>query len=273
MIKKRLNHVLLFVPVLTLLVILLPLSGIAQEIKKGGTAVVVVGTAPAYLNAAITYSTVSCIVSSAMFEGLIALDFKGNMVPELARSWEFSPDGKTWTFHLERGVKWHDGKDFTSADVAFSLKEITEKFHPLGKQAIGPVSKIETPNPNTVVFRFEKPNSPTISYLTSWHAPILPKHLYENVDVLKNPYNLKPVGTGPFMFEEYKMGSHVTLVKNPNYYRKGKPYLDKVVYRIFTDAPGRIVAFEKGEADIIPGFWTPFSEAKRFQDIGKVVPF
>ena len=149
----------------------LPLSSKGQEIKRGGTAIVVLGDTPAYLNTAISYQPAVSVVSASMFEGLINYDLKGNMLPELANSWEFARDGKTWIFHLQSGVKWHDGKDFTSADVAFSLKEVSEKFHPLGKQAFGPITRIETPDPNTAVFKFETPHTPALACLTFLARP------------------------------------------------------------------------------------------------------
>jgi peptide/nickel transport system substrate-binding protein len=249
-------------------VCLSPLSGMAQEIKQGGTAIVALADRPDSLIPGVSYLIAHDTIVTLCHEGLIDYDMQGNMVPALAKSWEFSPDGKTWTFHLQSGVKWHDGKDFTSADVAFSIKEVAEKFHPLGKQAYGPISRIETPNAQTAVFKFDKPYSPAASYLSGRYAGILPKHLFENTDIKKNPHNFKPIGTGPFMFQEYKEGSHVAFVKNPNYWRKGKPYLDKVVCRIILDGASRILAFEKGEVDVLPPYSMAISEMERFRKMG-----
>ena len=196
--------------------LMFPLGGMTQAAEKGGTMISMVGHTPGTLSAAISYTLTTAFPSYCVYNSLITYDSEGNMLPELAKSWEFAPDGKTWTFHLEKGVKWHDGRDFTSEDVAFTIKEVFEPYHPLGKQAFGPVSKIETPDPHTAVFKFEKPHTPALSYLSPWFAVIMPKHLWEGTDILKNPQNLAPVGTGPYMFEEYKKGSHITLVKNPS---------------------------------------------------------
>ena len=97
------------------------------------------------------------------------------------------------------------------------MKKISpaEKYRLLGEEFFGPVSKIETPDPHTVVFEFYKPFSPTANYLSCWLAGIVPKHLYENTGIMKNPYNFNPVGTGPFMFQDYTAGSHLTAVRNP----------------------------------------------------------
>lgn len=265
--RKRLILFLKIFTILSSVSLFLPSSGMPQDIKKGGTAIVVLGDNPASLNCAVTFNIPTLVVSPSMFNSLIAFDFKGNILPELANSWDFSSDGKSWVFHLQKGVKWHDGKDFTSADVAFTIKEVIEKYHPMGEQAFGPVQSVETPDPHTAVFKFDKPHISTLSYLSYFFAPILPKHLYENTDILKNPYNLKPVGTGPYKFVEYKKGSHITVTKNPNYWRKGKPYLDKVIYQIIPDASARIVAFEKSEVDIIPPYYMALSEVARFKGI------
>jgi peptide/nickel transport system substrate-binding protein len=242
--------------------------GFAQEIKKGGTVIIGIGGNPVNLIPSNSYTLASICVSNVMFEALVNYDMKGNMVPELATSWNFSPDGKTWTFNLRKGVKWSDGKDLTSADVAFSIKEVAEKLHPLGKQAFGPISRIETPDPHTVVFKFDKPYSPTGAFLSCWFSGIIPKHLYEGTEVLKNPYNLKPVSSGPFIFEEYKPGSHVSMVRNPSYWRKDRPYLDKIIFKIIPDAAGRVAAFEKGEVDVLPAFFSSLSDTERLKERG-----
>jgi peptide/nickel transport system substrate-binding protein len=240
----------------------------AQVTQKGGTAVVALAANPTTLAPSMSYGISPIIVSYVMFNALVDYDTKGNMLPELAESWDFSKDGKTWTFNLRRGVKWHDGRDFTSADVAFTIKEVAEKYHPLGKQAFGPISRIETPDPHTVVFKFDKPFFPTRAYLSCWYSGILPKHLYENTDILKNPYNFKPVGTGPFIFEEYKQGSHLIVKRNPNYWRKDRPILEKIIFRIIPDGVARISALEKGEVDILPPYSMAISEMKTLEQKG-----
>jgi peptide/nickel transport system substrate-binding protein len=266
--SKTRIHLFHLISIAVAIVMLLPMAITAQEVKRGGTVIVGISDNPSYLIPNVSYTIGNLVVSNSMFEGLVNYDMKGNLVPELASSWNFSPDGKTWTFNLQKGVKWHDGKDFTSADVAFSIKEVAEKYHPLGKQAFGPISKIDTPDPHTVVFRFDKPFSPTVNYLSCWFAGILPKHLYENTDILKNPNNLKPVGTGPFKFEEFKTSDHLTVVRNPNYWRKGKPYLDRVVFRVILDGAARILAMEKGEIDVLPPYSMPISEMTRLKEKG-----
>jgi peptide/nickel transport system substrate-binding protein len=95
---------------------------------------------------------------------------------------------------------------------------------------------------------------------------IIPKHLYENTDILKNPYNMKPIGTGPFVLKEWKMGSHITLERNPNYFKKGKPYLDKIVVKVVPDASSRMIAFEAKEIDYLYYVMLPSSDVQRFKN-------
>lgn len=247
---------------------LLPSSGIAQGIKQGGTVVLALADPLDTLVPSLVNRISNTQVIGFMFEGLVDFDMQGKIVPELAHSWEFSRDGLTWIFYLRKDVKWHDGKDFTSADVAFTIKEVVTKYHPFGAQAFGPVARIETPDPYTVVFKFKHPWPAALSYLAFCYSGILPKHLYEGTEILKNPYNFKPVGTGPFMFQEYKAGSHLVLVRDPNYRKKGTPYLDRVIFQIIRDGAARIAGFEKGEIDILPPYGMAVSEIGRLRQKG-----
>ena len=82
---------------------------------------------------------------------------------------------------------------------------------------------------------------------------MVPKHIYEGTDYKTNPANNTPIGTGPFKFKEWVKGSHILLVKNENYYEKGKPHLDEIYWHVIPDAASRAVAFENGTVDILPG--------------------
>src|SRR5690606_7852047 len=115
-----------------------------------------------------------------IYDGLVSYDFDFNPKPQLATSWEISSDGLTYTFHLRQGVKWHDGKPFTSADVAFSLTEIWKPLTSRGKVLYADLEGVDTPDDHTVIFRFSKPVPPLIVSLASFftHARIMPKHIY-----------------------------------------------------------------------------------------------
>lgn len=222
------------------------------QAKRGGTVVVVASSDPGSLNPAITTSGSIHPITDQIYNGLVGLDDKLNPVPELAKSWQISEDGKVYTFQLQPNVKWHDGVAFTSDDVKFTFEQALLKYHSRTKAGLeGVLDKIETPDPLTVVFRFKQPYSPLLQRLDVVEASIIPKHIYDGKDVMTDPANLKPIGTGPFKFVEYVKGDHVTLERNPDYFRSGFPYLDKVVFRIITNSTTATQALENGEVDYL----------------------
>lgn len=100
---------------------------------------------------------------------------------------------------------------------------------------------------------------------------LLPKHLYEGTDIRSNPWNAKPVGTGPFVFTDYVRGSHIALDRNPKYWEAGKPYLDRIVFKIIPDAAGRAAAFETGAVQFGQQHPITFADAERLQKTGRFV--
>ena len=232
--------------------------------QRGGVTVIAIDSDPETLNLGTTTSNTSGDVGAKILEGLVYLDPTMTPQGELATSWEISPDGKTYTFTLRPNVTWHDGKPFTSADVKFTFDEILAKFHPrtqsLMKQR---VESVEAPDPLKVVIKLKEPFAPFLTQMTVFDAPILPKHLYEGTDILKNDYNLKPVGTGPFKFSEWARGSQVKLVRNDKYWGEGKPYLDGVNFQVIPQGPNRSTSLETGETDFVLDFYLPKADAKR----------
>lgn len=220
--------------------------------KRGGTAVVAISTDPGQLNSAITTSGNTHSVADQIYNGLVGLDESLNPVPELAKSWDITQGGKVYTFHLQSNVKWHDDQPFTSADVKFTFEQALIKFHSRTKSGLESVLEgIDTPDPLTVVFRFKQPYGPLLQRLDVVEAPIIPMHIYQGKDLQNDPANLKPIGTGPFKFVEYVKGDHVTMARNPNYFKSGLPYLDRVIYRIIPNASTAAQALEQGEVDYI----------------------
>ncbi len=232
--------------------------------EQGGTLVVAHTNDPGSLNPAITTAFNTHFVADQVFNGLVGLDDELNPVPELAASWEVGEDGKVYTFKLQPGVKWHDGRPFTSADVKFSFEEALLKFHSRTKAALENIlDRIETPDDTTVVFRLKQPYGPLLQRLDVVEALIIPRHAYQGADLENHPANLKPVGTGPFRFVEYVKGNQVTLDRNPDYFRADLPYLDKVIFRIIPDANTATLALEQGEVDYL--FSTQGSDINRLQ--------
>src|SRR6266478_2963303 len=220
----------------------------AAQPRAGGTLTIVQGAEPATLVSAVNTSTFIGTVSTKIHEGLLDYDFDLKPRPVLAESWTVSPDGKTYTFKLRRGVTWHDGKPFTSADVKFSLEEIWKKLHPRGRVTFNKVIAVDTPDASTVVIRLSDPTPMMLAAFSSYESQVLPKHVYEGKDFTTHPALNAPIGTGPFVFKEWKKGDFIRLEKNPSYWDKGKPYLDAIVIRIIPDAAARAAALGRARS-------------------------
>ena len=225
---------------------------IAQTPVRGGTAVIVVAADPGHLNPAISTGANVHAVADSLFNALIELDRNLRPQPDLALRWRVSNNGTVYTFTLAPNVKWHDGAPFTSADVKFTFDELLLKHHARSKAGIGAViTSIDAPAPDTVVFNLRKPYGALLQLLNVTEAPILPKHLYQGGDPLTHPVNLRPVGTGPFKFESYRTDQQVVMVRNPNYFKPGLPYLDRLVFRVVPDSNAQSLALMGGEADYL----------------------
>ncbi len=221
---------------------------LAQVPRRGGTLTMLVQPEPPMLTGA--FSTVGSIqaVSPKMFDGLVVYDFEMRPQPQLATSWDISLDGLFMTFHLRPDVRWHDGTPFTSSDVAWSLINVWKTLHGRGRATYANVVAVDTPDAATVVIRLSKPAPSIMNALAAAESQVLPRHLYEGRDVVANPANNAPIGTGPFRFKEWRRGSAIVVERNPDYWDQPKPYLDAIVMRIIPDGAGRSAALETGEA-------------------------
>jgi len=221
----------------------------SQTPLYGGAMIVGLATDPAGLNIGLTTNLSESMVTSSIFNKLVRLGANEEFLPELAESWEIAEDGLSYTFHLHDGVTWHDGTPFTSADVKFTLEQITKPLHPQGNTLETMVS-VETPDERTVVVNLSEPGEPVLVFL-ALRAYILPAHLYEGTDIRENPANTAPIGTGPFKFTQWDRGSHITLERNEDYFEAGMPYLDQMIYQILPDASSRVLALETGQVDYL----------------------
>jgi peptide/nickel transport system substrate-binding protein len=234
----------------------------------GGTAIIAVSNDPGSLNPGISTGADVHTIADSMFNGLVGLDAGLNPIPDLAQSWEINEDSTVYTFHLAPNVQWHDGQPFSSADVKFSFEQILFNFHSRTKAGLGSVIEaIETPDEQTVVFRFKEPYGPLLQRLDVTEAPILPQHIYEGTDPNTNPANLQPVGTGPFKLESYTKDDNVTLVRNENYFKPGLPYLDRLIFKVIPDANTQLLALEQGEIDYLGS--VPGSEVERLRGLNQ----
>lgn len=206
-------------------------------------------------------------ISAKLFDGLVDYDFDLNMVPQLAQSWDISADSRTMKFALRPGVRWHDGKPFTSADVAWSAINVWKAAHPRGRATYTNLETVETPDELTVIFRFSKPAPAVLKALHAAESQILPKHLYEGTDLVTNPRNSAPIGTGPFRFVEWERGSHVVLERNPDYWDAGKPNVKRLVVRTVPDSAARAAGLEAQEIDVAGGSPVALHDARRLEQL------
>src|SRR5258707_15721355 len=169
--------------------------------RRGGVFNVHYGAEQRQLNPSIKPPPGVYIIGGKIQENLVDLDANGQPVGVLAESWEASPDGQTVTFKLRKGITWHDGKPFTSADVEFTAMNMWKKILNYGSTLQLFLTAVQTPNAETAIFKYERPMPlnlllralPDLGYISA-------KHPYESGDIRQNPTNLAPVGTGPFKF-------------------------------------------------------------------------
>lgn len=222
------------------------------EPRYGGTLVVAVGSDPRNLNAGFQNFWADA-VKGQVFDALVRHSPDTlEPVPNLADSWSVSPDGLTYTFNLVQNAVWHDGVPFTSADVEFSLSEITAQLHPLGRVVFQNVVSVEATDTFEVQIQLKQPHSAFLDFLGIYVSPIMPKHLYEGTEIMENPHNFRDVvGTGPFKLDEWVEGSHLRLARNEDYFRHDLPYLDAIVMPIIPDQSTAILALQSGEVDLV----------------------
>ena len=238
------------------------------------------GAAPAYGDAivegsigdvsgfltAVTSDSASHTAAGYVFNGLVRYDRNLKLEGELAESWEVSPDGRKITFHLRKGVTWHDGRPFTSDDVMFTYRRMIDPNTPTAyAEDFRQVTRAGAPDPHTFVVEYGKPFAPA---LASWGMHILPKHLLEQYpDISRSPLNKKPVGTGPFRFVEWKTGEKTVFEANPDYF-EGRPYLSRVITRVIPDPATMFLELKSGGIDMMgltPLQYTRQTETEEFR--------
>ena len=219
----------------------------AETPRRGGVLTCQLNGEQRVLNPAIRASTGVYIMTSKIMEALVDLDASGKPAPVLATSWDSTPDGKTHTFRLREGVKWHDGKPFTAADVQFTAMEMWKKYLNYGTQLQQYLTAVETPDPYTAIFKYSRPMPADLLLRALCDLGyIAPKHVFEGTNILENPANTAPIGTGPFKFVQYERGQYVIADRNPDYWRKDVPYLDRIVWRFIIDKAAATAALETG---------------------------
>ena len=183
-------------------------------------------------------------INILIFNGLTAHDGKNQVIPCLAKSWDFDAGSCTYTFHLEEGVKWHDGEPFTADDVKFTIEAIMD---PENGSENAPnyedVEEITVIDTHTISFHLSAPNVAFLDYMT---MAVLPKHLLEGEDMQESAFFRSPVGTGPYKLESWDDGQAITLTRNADYF-KGPANIDTIIFKIVPDDNAKAVQMQAGE--------------------------
>jgi len=225
----------------------------AKAITKGGHITEAASTDIRVLNPIVNTDVYSGYLINLMFDSLVSVDPDTlDATPLLATKWEIAPDGKTYTFTLKQGIKWHDGQPFTADDVKFSYdlymnpKTGTSRAGTLNER----IASVAVKDPQTVVFTLKDVIAPFL--VSDAVLAIVPKHILESLKPEEIPTSEfttdKPVGTGPFKFKEWVRGDHVTVVANPDYHL-GAPALDQYVFKVVKDSTVLYQQLKTGEVD------------------------
>ena len=214
--------------------------------KRGGDLIFARHRDNTTLDPGAAVETDTIYVLDHIFETLFATSADGASVdPWLASDYEVSDDGKSWTVTLREGVEFSNGQPMTSADVKFSIQRAIDEaaFGFL----LSAIESIETPDDMTVVFNTSFPWAPFLADLSVWAAAIMPA---DYAGMSAEEFFEDPIGTGPFLFDEWVPGEYIRLVRNDNYWQEGKPYVDSVTWTQVPDDNTRILQLEGGQAHI-----------------------
>ena len=203
----------------------------------------------------VTWPAMPCYSNLVIFDQLKKVERPETIVGELADRWSWQDGYRNLVFFLRRDVRWHDGQPFTSKDVKFTFDVVREAKDAPVKLRLNPrkewwanVEAIEAPDAHTVVFRLKRPQPSLLSMLASGYSPVIPAH------VPLAEHRNRCLGTGPFKFKEWRKSEYVELVKNQDYFVKGRPYLDAIRYTVITERGTRVAALRSGQMDVaFPG--------------------
>ena len=232
---------------------LLITAGTAETQQQGGSITVgqeldIPGFDPLKVG---VFDTSAETAAAAIFDTLTTLDDKGEPQPKLALSWTHSDDYKTWTFKLRPGVKFHDGTPFNAQAVK---ENFDRQKDPANKCRcafyIAYIHDVTAPDDLTVVYHLNDPqvNVPALMSLPNSNQVVQSPTAWKTKG---DDYNRNPVGTGPYVLKSWTAGDRMVLEKNPDYWNKGHPYLDRIILKPLPDQQSRFASLQSGEVDII----------------------
>ena len=251
-----------FMIVLFVSALIAPVQGaMAATPKKGGSLVVCQpGEPPGLDPTANTAAAIDRVVYANIYEGLIKVNRTGQFVPGLATKWEVSADGRTYTFHLRKGVKFHNGEMFDAQVAKWNLErakaESTVNPHP---EFFRGITKVETPDKTSLIITLKDVDALFIAHMAEGDAVMLPTKGYEQA-------KSQPIGTGPFKFVKWVRGDRVEMVRFDEYWNPKLPYLDGVTFKFIGDASAQIAALKAGDIDVLGWISAPESAAELSRD-------
>jgi len=236
-------------------------NAMAAAPVKGGSLIVCQPAEPPGLDpTGNTAAAIDRVVFSNIFEGLIKVNRKGEFIPGLATKWEVSPCGKTYTFNLRKGVKFHNGESFNAQVAKWNIERAKDKSttnpHP---EYFRGIVKIDVPDDYTLKLTLKDVDALFIAHMAEGDAIIMPVKGYENT-------KSNPIGTGPFKFVKWARGDRVEMVRFNGYWNPELPYLDKVTFKFIGDASAQIAALKAGDIDVIGYIAAPESAMEMSRD-------
>ena len=222
----------------------------------GGEVTIRLPKDPDSLNPILSSSAYGSDVYSLVYDGLFEFNEKWEPVPSLAESYSVSPDGLTWTIPLKKGVKFHNGDEFTAEDVVFTLSSVMDKDYTGPRSSnVSAIKEIKATDKYTVTITLKEPYAPLLEDIS---LGIMDHNYMKGVsvkDMDKHESAFKPMGTGPYKFGEYKRGQYVTLERNENWFNSqangGAPFIKTVKYKIIPEDATAEAALENGEIDVL----------------------
>ena len=241
-----------------------PLTVFAADTpKQGGEIVITYKDDIATLDPAIGYDWVNWSMIKSLYSRL--MDYTPgtpDLVPSLAESFEVAPDGLSYTFKLRKGVKFSNGREVVASDVKYSIERAVDpKTQGPGAGFFGAIKGfdavsggtsttlegIETPDDGTVVFKLSRPDATFLHVLAINFASVVPK---EAVEAAAGDFGKKPVGSGPFILKDWTIGQSLTFERNPDFYLKDVPHIDKFTVEVGQEPLVALLRLQKGEVDI-----------------------
>jgi peptide/nickel transport system substrate-binding protein len=240
------------------LLLALPGAMSAQQPKSGGTLKIAWEADITGLDPHMSAGLQAQWITGNIYNSLVTIDENLNYIPELAESWDVKDDGKTYIFHLRKGVKFHDGTDFDAEAVKFNFLRISGKLDPEEKPFAAPfftaVESVEPIDAHTVQFNLKSPSYTVIPALGVYRVGFLQVSPTAYKTHGKKDIHLHPTGTGPFKLARWEQNNIIVLEKNPDYFKKGLPYLDRIEFKIMKEGVTRATALRAGEVDFVTVF-------------------